>query len=64
MKTPIGATGVKNPATSLTARVDQYNTVLGKLLDKHAPIRKKLLLDQTQSGTLLIYMRLRPNAGD
>ena len=57
---------VKNPATSLTARVVQYNTVLGNLLDKHAPIRKKtkLLLDQTQSGTLLIYMRLRPNAGD
>ena len=34
----------ENPATSLTARVDQYKTVLGNLLDKHAPIRKRTVI--------------------
>ena len=35
---------VQNPATSLTARVNQYNTVLGNFLDKHAPIRKRTVI--------------------
>ena len=43
-KDPCTSDLVKIPATSLTARVDQYNTVLGNLLDKHAPIRQRTVI--------------------
>lgn len=34
---------IQKPATSLTDRVKQYNTVLGDLLDKHAPVKNKTI---------------------
>ena len=50
------------PETNLTKLVDQYFNVLKKLLDKHAPLRTKVVTDKPPAPWLtseIVNMKIR-----